>query len=178
MSGYRPATKALHWATVAAMTVQFAVGYSLDVDGQGRGRGRGRGRGEGSGRGRGRGRGGDGYELFGDNRLLTAHVVLGVGILALVTVRLVVRTRTPLPPWSHLLGPTARRLTHVIERALYVGMFAVPLSGLVLVLSGDDDLVGLHVAAHVWFLVAVACHLTMVVTHSTRRGDRLVSRML
>jgi cytochrome b561 len=171
---YRPATKALHWATAAAMGVQFVVGYSLDVDG--RGRGRGRGRGEGSGRGR--GRGGDGYEVFGDNGLLTAHVVLGVGILVLVTVRLVVRARTPLPPWSHLLGPAARRITHVVERALYAGMFAVPVSGLVLALSGDDDLVGLHVAAHVWFLAALACHLGVVVTHSTRRGDRLVSRML
>jgi cytochrome b561 len=171
---YRPVTKALHWATVVAMGVQFAVGYSLDVGGHGRGRGRGRG----GGSGRGRGRGGDGYDVFGDDTLLTVHVLLGVGILLLVTVRLLVRCRTPLPPWSHLLGPAARRITHVVERALYVGMFAVPLSGLVLVLSGDDDLVGLHVAAHIWFFVALACHLAMVVTHSTRRGDRLVRRML
>ena len=118
------------------------------------------------------------YQVFGDDTLLTVHVLLGVGILLLVTIRLLVRSRTPLPPWSHLLGPTARRITHLVERALYVGMFAVPLSGLVLILSGDDDLVGLHVAAHIWFFVALACHLTMVATHSTRRGDRLVSRML
>lgn len=97
--GYGLVTRTLHWTVVLAIAVQFAIGYLLDVDDSGRGRGRGRGRGEEPGKGQGRGRGGDdGYELFGDDTLLTAHVLLGLAILLLGTVRLVWRLTTPLPP--------------------------------------------------------------------------------
>ncbi|MPY92613.1 MAG: hypothetical protein GEV08_05940 [Acidimicrobiia bacterium] len=57
-------------------------------------RGRGRGRGRGGGPGRGRGRGGDDLVVFGDDGLLTAHVVLGVTIIVLAAVRLYWRRRT------------------------------------------------------------------------------------
>lgn len=172
--GYGIVTKVLHWMTAAAITAQFAVGYSLDGGGRGRGRGRGRG-GE---SGRGRGRGGEGFGTFGEDTLFTAHVVLGVTILVLVTARLLWRLTTPLPPWADRLSPTARRVAHRVEQALYVGLFAVPATGLALVASGEDDLVGIHVAAHVWFFVAVAAHLVIVLSHSTRRGAPLVRRML
>jgi hypothetical protein len=39
--------------------------------------------------------------------------------------------------------------------------FAVPLSGLALVLA-DDDLLWLHVAGHITFFVALGAHLTLV----------------
>ncbi|MFF9035669.1 hypothetical protein ACF090_09385 [Streptomyces sp. NPDC014892] len=65
--GYGAVTKTLHWAVFATLAPQFAVGYLLDVDDGGRGRGRGRG-------------GEDGYEPFGDDALVTVHVVLGATV--------------------------------------------------------------------------------------------------
>ena len=71
------------------------VGYLMEGDESGRGRGRGRGGGSGHGRGR-----GGGYDPFGDDALLTLHVVLGGTILVLAIIRLVWRLTTPLPPWA------------------------------------------------------------------------------
>jgi cytochrome b561 len=168
---YPATTKVLHWLTVAALATQFTIGYLLDVDG--RGRGRGRGRGEGSGHGR--GRGGD-LDVFGDNRLLTAHVLVGVTILVLATVRLWWRRRTTLPPWAPELTPTERTLAHWTERALYVLLFAIPLSGLWLVLVSDDA-VAVHVASHIAFFVVIAAHVGLVLKHQLLDRDRLLERM-
>lgn len=110
---YGPVARALHWSTVAAMTCQFVIGYTMDADGRGRGRGRGRG----GGPGRGRGRGGD-LDVF-DNAWVTAHVALGLGILVLAVVRLWWRRRVGLPPWAPTLGTAERTLAHRTERALY-----------------------------------------------------------
>ena len=111
--GYGMVTKALHWLVVGALVAQFAIGYAMDADDRGRGRGRGR-----SGEsGRGRGRGG-GYDVFGDEPLLNAHVVLGIVILTLAVLRLVWRVTTPLPPWAPTLSPAERVLANWTERAL------------------------------------------------------------
>jgi cytochrome b561 len=172
--GYGLVTKALHWATVLAVAAQFLVGYTMEADDGGRGRGRGRGRGEGSGHGRGRGRGGedDDLSLFdGSFDLVDLHVVLGVSILALVLVRVLWRATTPLPPWDERLTPRDQRIVHATEVALLTTLVVVPVTGIALVL-GDDDLLPLHVAAHVAFFVALAAHLTMVL------GRRLLPRML
>jgi cytochrome b561 len=165
-------TKTLHWLTAAAIAAQFVVGYSLDVDGRGRGRGRGRG-GE---SGRGRGRGGE-YDPFGDDALLTAHVLLGVAILVLASVRLAWRVLTPLPPWAPTLTRVERSLVHWTERALYVLMFAIPISGLALLAAGDDDVLVVHVAAHVAFFVTIALHVGLVLKHELVNRDRLLRRM-
>ncbi|MGW0117888.1 cytochrome b [Streptomyces sp. NPDC003327] len=149
------------------------------MDDSGRGRGRGRGRGEEPGKGRGRGRGGDdGYELFGDEPLLTAHVLLGLALLLLGTVRLVWRLTTPLPPWAPTLGASERRLAHRTETALYAVTLAVPLSGLALVVSGDEGLLAAHVATHVVLFVAVALHIGLVLKHQFVDRDHLLRRML
>jgi cytochrome b561 len=171
--GYGLVTKALHWLMVAAMATQFVVGYLLDAGGQGRGRGRGRGIES----GRGRGGGGD-LEPFGDDRLLTLHVVLGLTILSLAVVRLVWRRTTPLPPWAPTLSSAERRMAHWTENALYVLMFAIPITGLWLVLAGDDDMLVLHVAGHIAFFVAVAFHVGLVLKHQFVNRDRLLRRML
>ena len=165
-SGYGRIAKTLHWLTVAALVVQFSLGYLLDVGGSGRGRGRGRGEGS----GRGRGRGGD-LDVFGDDQLLTAHVVLGVAILTLSAVRLYWRRRAGLPPWAKTLSTGERTLAHWTERALYVLLFVVPVTGLWLVLVSDDA-VAVHVATHLAFFVAFAAHVGLV----ARR--RLLRRML
>lgn len=177
--GYGLVTKVLHWSIAAAIAAQFLVGYLLDPDDGGRGRGRGRGRGGESGHGRGRGRGGeDGYDIFGDDGLLTVHVVLGVTILTLAVVRLAWRLTTPLPPWAPTLSEGERTLEHWLERLLYLLMFAIPASGLALVAAGDDDVLGLHVASHVAFFVVIAIHVGLVAKHQVIDRDGLLRRMM
>ncbi len=169
--GYSPATKALHWLTVLALAAQFAVGYAMDADDGGQGRGRGRGRGGDSGRGRGRGGDGGGY-LDDPDTLVKVHVALGLTILVLAVVRVVWRRVAGLPPWAEQLSPGQRRLAHWTERTLLATLFVIPISGLALVLSGEDDLVWIHVAGHVVFLTALVAHVGLVV------GKRLLPRML
>ena len=169
---YGRVTRTLHWLTVAALATQFVIGYSMDAGGSGRGRGRGRG-GE---SGRGRGRGGD-LDVFGDDALLTAHVLLGVTILVLATVRLLWRRHTTLPPWAPGLSPAERTLAHWTERVLYVLLFAIPLTGLWLVLVNDEAL-PLHIAAHVAFFIAFAAHIGLVLKHQLLDRDHLIRRMI
>ena len=169
---YGRVTRTLHWLTVVALTTQFVIGYTMEAGGSGRGRGRGRG-GE---SGRGRGRGGD-LDVFGDDALLTAHVLLGVTILVLATVRLLWRRHTTLPPWAPGLSPAERTLAHWTERVLYVLLFAIPLTGLWLVLVNDEAL-PLHIAAHVAFFVAFAAHIGLVLKHQLLDRDHLIRRMI
>jgi cytochrome b561 len=168
--GYGWLTKVLHWGTVVALVAQFVVGYVMDPD-DGGGRGRGRGRGGDSGRGRGRGGDADGYDLL-DDRLLTLHVSLGVLIIVLALARLAWRRIDGLPPWSDRLGPRERKVATWTERCLLALLVVIPATGLALVLSGEDDLVWLHVAAHVAFFVALAVHVGLTL------GNRLLPRML
>jgi len=175
---YGAPARALHWLTVVALTAQFVVGYLLDDDDSGRGRGRGRG----EGRGRGRGRGGDDDLDPGDLldrgwTLLTIHVSLGLLILLLAVLRVVNRRVSGLPAWAESLSLRERRLATVTERVLLTMLFAIPLTGLALVL-GDDDLLALHVTAHVVFFVALAAHVGLVLKHQLLDRDRLLSRML
>lgn len=169
---YGAVTRALHWMTVAALLAQLTIGYVMDPGGSGRGRGRGRG-GE---SGRGRGRGGD-LEVFGDDGLLTAHVLLGASILVLALLRLWWRRRSTLPPWAAGLSHVERTIAHWVERALYVVLLAIPLTGLWLVLVSDDA-VGLHVASHVALYVAAAVHIGLVLKHQLLDRDGLLRRML
>jgi len=174
-SGYGLITKSLHWLTVAALLAQFVVGYLLD-DGSGRGRGRGR-SGE-SGHGRGRG-GNDSFELgFGEDGdlLFTTHATLGLTILTLAVVRVLWRRLTPLPPWAPGLSSAEKVAATWTERALYLCLFLIPLTGLSLLLV-SDDLVAAHIATHVLFFVALAAHLGLVLKHQLLDRDRLLLRM-
>ena len=56
------------------------------------------------------------------------------------------------------LSAAERRIAHHTERVLLVMLFVIPPTGLV-VLLGDDDLLGPHIAAHIVFFVALATHL-------------------
>ena len=157
-AGYGWVTRLLHWVTVLAVVAQFSVGYLMEGDDSGRGRGRGRGRSGGSGHGRGGGDDESGY-LDDPETLLRVHVVLGLTILALAVVRVLWRRVSGLPPWSEHLSEGQRRLAHRTERALLALLFVIPLSGLTLVAVGDDVL-PLHIGAHVAFFVALAAHLS------------------
>jgi cytochrome b561 len=176
--GYGALAKTLHWMTVVALIAQFTIGYRLDVDDSGRGRGRGRGRGGESGRGRGRGGEDDGGYLSDPDALLTVHVLLGVLILTLAVARVVVRRLDGLPPWAETLSHRERTLAHWTEKALLVLLFVVPASGIALVASGDDDVLPLHVGAHIAFFVALSAHLGLVLKHQLVDRDRLLGRML
>jgi len=167
---YGRVARLFHWATVVALITQVVLGYSLE-GGSGRGRGRGRG-GE---SGRGRGRGGD--VSFGEDPLMTAHVLVGTGIIVLTVVRWWWRRRTGLPPWAPGLSAFERRWAHVTEHLLYALLVVVPATGIALAL-GDDDLLALHVTGHVVLYAAVAAHVGMIVIHNLRHRDRLIRRML
>lgn len=99
------------------------------------------------------------------------HVLLGLTIIAVAALRVVWRRTTPLPPWDPRLTRTDRKVLHWAERILLALLFVVPATGIVLVV-GSDDLVGLHIAAHLCFYAALAVHVAVVV----RR--RVVGRML
>jgi cytochrome b561 len=171
--GYGTVSRTLHWTTVAALLAQLAIGYLMDWDDGGSGRGRGRGRGDGSGRGRG-GDDDSGWSLpdLGDDALLTLHVLLGLTIIGLGLARWAWRRADSLPAWAEQLTEADKRLAHRTERVLLTLLLLVPATGLALVLSGDDDLLPLHVAAHVAFYAALGAHLFLVL----RR--RLLPRML
>jgi cytochrome b561 len=175
--GHGVVTRTLHWSVAVLFVVQAVVGLTMDAD-DGGGRGRGRGRSGESGRGRGRGGQSDGYDPFGDDAFLTVHVLLGVTVLVLVLVRLLWRVTTPMAPWAPMLSRRERALVQFNERAMYVLMIAVPASGLLLVTSGDDDLLPLHVGSQLALLVAVGVHLTVVARHQLVRRDGYVRRMV
>ena len=196
VTGYPLATKLLHWATVVVLATQLAVGYTLDVDDPGdrlaerleqradaasseaeeerleeladRAEDRAADPGPGELAGR---------VLSGEEPLLTAHVALGATLLVLAVVRLVRRRIGALPPWAESLSQRERRLAHRTEQALYLTLVAMPLSGIVVLLGGDDVL-PLHVAAHVGFFLALASHLGLVLKHQLVDRDRLLRRML
>jgi cytochrome b561 len=114
--------------------------------------------------------------VFGDNRLLTAHVIVGSTILALAVFRLYWRRRTVLPPWAPGLSARERVLAHWTERALYLLRFLIPLTGLWLVLV-SDEYVAVHVASHITFFVVIAAHLGRVLKHQLIDRDALLQRM-
>jgi cytochrome b561 len=186
--GYGAVTKLLHWLTVAAIAAQFVVGYLIrgELDDHG---GHGGGgdddalaaldHGHGGGSGSGHGGGEDGFDLFsGGFGLPELHVVLGLTILGLGVVRVGWRYAGSLPPWAEALSHGERTLEGLLEKALLALLFLIPLSGLLLLGTGEDDYLPLHVAAHVAFFVVLGLHLALVLKHTVIQRDRHLARML
>lgn len=166
--GYGRVTKVLHWLTVLLVAAQFVVGYSMDLDDGCDPPGEERSGGDTT----------DAYEdrldrleeacearadrldlTSGGFDLTELHLLLGLSILAVAVVRPLWRRYDGLPPWSDRLSAGERRLVHRTERALLLLLVLVPLSGLVLIGTGDDAWLPLHVGAHVAFFAALAAHL-------------------
>lgn len=167
--GYRGSQKVLHWVTVTAVAAQFAVGYNLDLDDE---------ECDPPGEDRSGGdtteqledrldrledaceaRAGD-YDVWGGGfDLAELHLVLGLTVLALGVLRPAIRKVAGLPPWSEHLSAGQRRLAGWTEKALMALLVVVPLSGLLLLGTGDDSWLPLHIGAHVAFFVALAAHL-------------------
>ncbi|MFD4323950.1 cytochrome b [Nocardioides sp. NPDC058538] len=190
-TGYGVVTKTLHWLSVAAFALQFVVGYAMSTDADCDPLGEDRSGGDTSDAEEERldrledaceAREADPLdaawsELWGGGigvdgiSLAELHILLGLSILVLGGFRVAWRMIASLPPWSPRLTAADRRVAHVTERALLTLMFVVPITGLALV-AFSDDLVALHVAAHIAFFVALGAHLLLVL----RRG--LLPRML
>ena len=115
---------------------------------------------------------GDGVDL------LDVHVLLGASILLLGVVRVLWRRVGGLPPWAAGLSGRERVLASWTEKVLLAGLFLVPGTGLILVLSADDAFLPLHIAAQLLLGLAVAVHLVLVLGHTVIRRDRLLQRML
>ncbi len=170
--GYGAVTKTLHWLTFLVVVAQFAVGWTMDVDDDREGFDRRE----------------DACEATVDSDAAEAeeercedqvdreedaakdedrpsdlHVVLGVTILVLASLRVLWRAYTPLPPWSERYGSAARSLQWALEKAMLALLFVVPVSGLLLY-RGDVAL-AVHVVSQVAFLAAVGAHIVLQVAH-------------
>ncbi|CUR54963.1 membrane hypothetical protein [metagenome] len=111
-------------------------------------------------------------DLIGNGLSLPeGHVLLGLSIIALGLLRLLWRRMTSLPPWDPRLSTVNQRVVHATEVSLLALQFVVPATGILLV-AGSDDLLALHIAAHVTFFAVLAAHLAMVI------GKGLLPRML
>ncbi|UOY02403.1 cytochrome b [Blastococcus sp. PRF04-17] len=105
------------------------------------------------------------------------HVLLGLFVIVLALVRILWRRATPLPPWAEHLSAGERRLEGLLEKLLLALLVVVPASGLLLV-AADDDWLPLHVAAQIGFLVVIAAHVGLVLSHTVVRRNRHLARML
>ncbi len=166
--GYRGSQKVLHWLTVAAVAAQFAVGYNLDLDDGCDPPGEDRSGGDTTDAFEDRldrledacEAGADDYDLLGGGfDLAELHLVLGLTVLVLGLVRPLWRKVAGLPPWSEHLSAGRRRLAGWTEKALMLLLVLVPLSGLLLLGTGDDSWLPVHIGAHVAFFAALAAHL-------------------
>ena len=174
--GYGAITKLLHWLTVLLLAGQFVLGYGMEgfaealfeEDSSGRGHGGDRTR-------------------AGDDQLVFAHAWLGAAILVVAMIRLLWRWATPLPEWSERLIPVDRVVEAWVEKVLYVTLFVIPLSGIALLFfSGeereladrrewlppfdavpDDLMLGLHIAGHLTFYVALVVHVGLALRRRT-----------
>ena len=179
--GYGLVTKGLHWLTVALVAAQFAVGWSMDLEAGCDPRGEDRSGGDTSDRAEDRiDRLEELCKADADRLDLTAGDVRPAGAApdpgavdprdgrhpaALAPLR-------RLPAWSDALSERDRRLVHWTERALMLLLLLVPLSGLLLVTTGNGDWLPLHIGAHLAFFVALAAHLY------TNLRPRVLRRML
>jgi cytochrome b561 len=178
--GYGSVSKVLHWLTVVVIAGQFIVGYTMDLDSSCDQPGEDRSGGDISDAEKERL---DRLEELCEERLgldLTVgtfdrpeiHLLLGLTIFTLAVARLVWRRVDGFPSWSEHLSEPERRLVHWTERALLALLFVIPLSGALLVLTGDDGILWLHVGAHIAFFVSLAAHLF------TNLRPRILARML
>lgn len=174
---YGAATKVFHWATVALFSFQLLsalVMTRLGDDGAAAGLGR------------------DSWYNW--------HKTLGLVALLVAILRLAARRAGTLPSWAPTLTETEKRIVHRAEQALYLAMFAMPVSGFVFVMAGGYGVqfagmiampnpIGrweslgegariLHIAGAILLGIALATHMTIVVRHVVFLRDGLLRRIL
>jgi cytochrome b561 len=130
----------------------------------------------------------------------TIHKSIGITILALVLLRLIVRSISRTPAYPAAMGMLERAMASVVHMLLYVVLLAMPLSGYITSLSGghgfdwfflfripdlvprDQALSHLAAALHVagqWAVYAlVAVHIFGALYHVFVRRERIFARIL
>jgi len=111
---YHPALVALHWiiAILIFGTALLAMG------------------------GEGEGRRGGGSTIAGIP-ILGVHMILGLIVLALLSVRLIIRWRTQRPDWATTGSPFLDKIGELTHWALYFFTFAITITGLILALQSN-----------------------------------------
>jgi cytochrome b561 len=137
---------------------------------------------------------------FTQGTLYNWHKSIGLIALAIVLVRFIWRKSTPLPDWAPNLSTGEKRAIDVIERTLYICMFAMPVSGFVFVMTGDygvnffgvwrmPNVIGKHptlapIAEWTHKLTAILLFATLLshwalgIRHQWLHRDRYLHRML
>jgi cytochrome b561 len=176
-AGYGTLTKAFHWTAAALFAFQLFSGPLMV-------------------------RMADGARVLGmdGNEWFNWHKTIGLVALIVAVGRLANRRVGSLPDWAPCLSRTEHALIHRYEQALYVAMFALPVSGFLYVMAGDYGvlfagvwalpnpigkvawLAALARWAHFGFALLLAAsllaHLGVVVRHTLVRPARLLRRML
>ena len=153
---YSTPQKLLHWTTVGLLLVQYLL-----LDGMGRPFRQLMESGSPS------------YDL-----LVILHIAVGLSVLACAAARLVLRARhgAPTPPegepkWARTLG----RITH---GALYVLLFALPLSGFIAWFGAVGPAAGAHETMTTLLLVVAGLHVGGVAVHQFVWRTGLLARMI
>lgn len=161
---YGSVTKALHWMIAAVFAFQLGSGLVMTRLGEGQ----------------------LALGLSGDD-WYDWHKTLGLAALLLAVARLLARRAGTLPEWADCLTDWDKRLAHGAERLLYLGMFVMPLTGLLHVMAAGYGvrLAGIwalpnplpqmewlgqvgawgHVVAGIMLALALAGHLLVVARH-------------
>ena len=123
------------------------------------------------------------------------HKSIGILIFFVAVLRFTWRKTTRLPSWAAGLSDWEKGFIHWYERLLYAAMFIMPLSGYIFVEAGGYGLPGLprwlprnellsvageivHIITGYAIVVAITCHLALVVKRQTFDSDGYIRRML
>ena len=128
------------------------------------------------------------------------HKWVGITVLFLAAIRLIWRLKHPAPPYQHLMPRWQLLISGLAHGALYILMFAVPLSGYFYSLAAgvpvvylgvlplpvliDADpvlkpvLKELHLTLTYLLLTLISLHVLAVIKHQFIDKDNIIKRML
>jgi cytochrome b561 len=131
--------------------------------------------------------------------LILLHKSIGMGILALVICRLVVKWLSPAPPIMPPLNPLSQKLRILGHTALYVVMLLMPISGYLMSITGgktvlffglalpsligenkafSGTLYNTHVLVSQLIYFIVGLHILIALWHHFVRRDNTLIRMM
>lgn len=176
-AGYGTLTKAFHWTAAALFAFQLFSGPLMV-------------------------RMADGARVagMGGSDWFNWHKTIGLVALLVAVGRLLNRRAGSLPDWAPCLSRTEHALIHRYEQALYLAMFALPVSGFLYVMAGGYGVLfagrwelpnpigkvawlaaparRAHLAAALVLAAALLLHLGVVCRHTLLRREGLIRRML
>ena len=125
---------------------------------------------------------------------LRSHMLGGLAIVVLMLVRLIVRSRTQHPAAASTGSPGLDRLAKISHRVLYIAVFGMGVSGLIMALQTDLPhilFVGGNLPADFWIypvrsihyvfsrllMLSIALHIAGAIYHTAILRDGLLKRM-